>query len=168
MNSPLVRKLGFSLVELVIVVVIIGIIAAIAVPRISRGAKGASEAAVRSNLHALRTAIDLYAAEHHGAWAGSDGLKGTFKKQLTDKSAPDGRITGLAAGRTLGPYIRNIPRVAVGPNPDAFDIEMTTTTPIQSAVTESPMQGWIYNYETGDIIANTDDLDESGVGYDTY
>ena len=163
-----VRKLGFSLVEFVIVVVIIGTISAIAIPRISRAAKGADASAVRANLHALRTAIDLYAAEHGGAWPGSDGLMGTLKKQLTDISAPDGRITGPKAGRTLGPYIRDIPRVAVGPNPDALDIEMTTTTPIQSAVTESPMQGWIYNYETGDIIANTDDLDDKGVGYDTY
>ena len=165
--SP-IRKSSFSLVELVIVVVILGIIAAIAVPRVSRAARGASDSAVRATLHALRTAIDLYAAEHVGAWPGSDGLKGTFKKQLTDKSAPDGRITGPEAGRTLGPYIRNIPRVSVGPNPDASDIEMTTTTPIQSAVTEAPMQGWVYNYQTGELIANTDDLDDSGVGYDTY
>ena len=168
MSTPQVRKLSFSLVELVIVVVIIGVIAAIAVPRISRGARGASESALRANLHALRTAIDLYAAEHGGAWPGSDGLMNTFKKQLTDNSAPDGRITGPKAGRTLGPYIRDIPRVAVGPNPDAFDIEMTTTTPIQSAVTEAPMQGWVYNYQTGELIANTDDLDDSGVAYDTY
>lgn len=165
--SP-IRKPSFSLVELVIVVVIIGVISAIAIPRISKGAKGANESAVRANLHALRNAIDMYAAEHGGAWPGLDGLQGTFKKQLTDKSAPDGRITGPAAGKTLGPYMRRMPRVGVGPNPDAVDIEMTTTTPIQSAVTESPAQGWVYNHETGDIIANTDDLDSEGVGYDTY
>ena len=28
--------------------------------------------------------------------------------------------------------------------------------------------GWVFNFETGDIIANTDDADASGVGYDTY
>ena len=28
--------------------------------------------------------------------------------------------------------------------------------------------GWVYNCETGDIFANTDDLDESGTGYDSY
>ncbi len=46
LSSSLVRKPGFSLVELVIVAAIIGVIAAIAVPRVSRGASGASEAAV--------------------------------------------------------------------------------------------------------------------------
>ena len=61
---------AFSLVELVIVVVIIGVIAAIAVPRISRGAKGAGESAVRMSLTGMRNAIDMYAAEHGGAWPG--------------------------------------------------------------------------------------------------
>ena len=71
----MVRKPGFSLVELVIVVVIIGVIAAIAVPRISRGAKGANESAVRTNLQTLRTAIDLYAAKHDGQFNLVTGLK---------------------------------------------------------------------------------------------
>ena len=62
------RKSAFSLVELVIVIVIIGIIAAIAVPRISRGAKGATDSALKGDLTALRSAIDLYAAEHGGSF----------------------------------------------------------------------------------------------------
>ena len=51
---------AFSLIELVIVVVILGIIGAIAVPRLSRGAEGASDAALITDLTALRNAIDLY------------------------------------------------------------------------------------------------------------
>ena len=28
--------------------------------------------------------------------------------------------------------------------------------------------GWVYNFKTGHIYANTNDLDEAGVAYNTY
>ena len=90
MNRPLVRKLGFSLVELVIVVVIIGIIAAIATPRLSRGASAASESALRGNLKSLRSAIDRYAAEHGGAYPGYHKIDGQQKG--------DGNVEWLSFG----------------------------------------------------------------------
>ena len=43
---------------------------------------------------------------------------------------------------------------------------MQTSNP--PAVKENGPLDWIFNYEVGEIIANTDDLDDSGVGYDTY
>ncbi len=159
-------NLDSQLVEFVIVVVIIGTIAAIAVPRISRGAGRAGDSALRANLKTLRSVIDVYAAEHSGTLPGADGLTGTFHKQLTENSASDGRTTG--PDRPFGPYIRTVPRVGVGPFPDATDIAMVTTTPFQNAVPGASDNGWIYNYQTGELIANTDDLDDSGVGYDTY
>ena len=55
------------------------LIAAIAVPRISRGAKGASDAALRGDLAVIRSAIDLYAAEHNGDFP----TVGKFLEQLT-------------------------------------------------------------------------------------
>jgi len=76
MSKWLVRKPGFSLVELVIVVVIIGVIAAIAVPRISRGSKASSVGALLADLNALRTAVDMYAGEHNGAWPAADNKEG--------------------------------------------------------------------------------------------
>ncbi len=170
MRTSVVRKLGFSLVELVIVVVIIGVIAAIAVPRLSRAARGAGDAALRANLATLRGAIDMYAADHGGTLPGADGLKTVFNKQLTkktDENGNDGKTQGV---HIFGPYLRaGYPGISVGPNIGASDILMTTTTPIQDAVDDAKvMQGWVYNYENGDIVANTDDLDEKGVGYDTY
>src|SRR3990172_1352548 len=94
-------KKAFSLVELVIVVVIIGVIAAIAVPRISRGAKGAGESALRGSLASLRNAIDMYSAEHGGAWPGADNDEDTLIRQLTAKTKADGTADG-----TFGPYLR--------------------------------------------------------------
>lgn len=169
-ENPMVRKPGFSLVELVIVVVIIGTITAIVVPRISRAARGAADAALRANLATLRGAIDMYAAEHGGTLPGANGLKTMFKKQMTkmtDENGNDGKTQGV---HIFGPYLRSgLPGISAGPNIGASDVLMTTTTPIQNAVDDAKvMQGWVYNYETGEIVANTDDLDDRGVGYDTY
>ena len=160
------RKNAFSLVELVIVVVIIGMIAAIAIPRISRGAKGAAESSVKGSLAVLRQAIDLYAAEHSGTFPGTD--EDTFVDALTLKTDKDGN-TGTTAGTHIdGPYIRGtkLPPVPVGPNKGATGVIVAATGP--TVVEATVAAGWVYNYSTGDIIVNTDDEDESSVGYDTY
>lgn len=162
------RQRAFSLVELVIVVVIIGVIAAIAVPRISRGARGAGEAALKGSLAGLRNSIDMYAAEHMGAWAGADGLAATLIAQLTKKTDAAGVVGTIAGVHIYGPYLRaGFPPVPVGPNVGATGVFMTTTSP-PAPVELTTTAGWVYNYETGELIANTDDLDEKNVGYDTY
>lgn len=163
MNTQRKRN-AFSLVELVIVVVIIGVIAAIAVPRISRGAKGAGESALRGSLASLRNSIDMYAAEHGGAFPGADGLQATLLRQLTEKTDASG-----AAGGNLGPYLRRgFPPCPVGPRTGNTGVSTTNISP--TAVVEATAgMGWVYNYATGEIIVNCDDADEGGiVNYNTY
>jgi type II secretory pathway pseudopilin PulG len=152
------------LVELVIVVVIIGVIAAIAVPRISRGARGAGESALRGNLASLRNAIDMYAAEHGGNWPGADGAEATLIRQLTEQTDAGG-----AAGGNLGPYLRRgFPQIPVGPNAGtARGVLMVTSTP-PVVDEDTATAGWVYNYQTGEIVANSDDPDEAGDGFNTY
>jgi len=160
---------AFSLVELVIVVVIIGVIAAIAVPRISRGARGAGEAALRGDLASLRNSIDMYAAEHGGTWPGADGSDVTLTEQLTKKTNASGATTG--SNLIYGPYLRGgFPPIPVGPNVGESGVILTTAADITTAVDQvlAPTKGWVYNYETGDIIANTNDPDEKGDGFETY
>ena len=163
------RTRGFSLVELVIVVVIIGVIAAIAVPRISRGAKGAVEASVKGSLAGLRNAIDMFAAEHGGAFPGSytGDLEADFIAQLTSKTDADGAVGTTAGTHIYGPYLRSgIPPLQVGPNKGATGVILAATGP--TVVEATTTAGWVYNTVTGEIIANTDDEDESQKGYDTY
>ena len=164
------RTRGFSLVELVIVVVIIGVIAAIAVPRISRGAKGAVEASVKGSLAGLRNAIDMFAAEHGGAFPGSytGDVEADFIAQLTSKTNASGVVGTTAGTHIYGPYLRSgVPPLQVGPNKGANGVILTDANP--PVVAEGTVTaGWVYNYETGVIIANTDDEDESETGYDEY
>jgi prepilin-type N-terminal cleavage/methylation domain-containing protein len=159
------RKPSFSLVELVIVVVIIGVIAAIAVPRISRGAVGASEAALRGSLKTLRNAIDFYAAEHGGEWPATDKSQTTFIEQMTKTTDAAGAVGTTAGVHIYGPYLRRIPAIPVGPNVGATGIKFKE----DGHVFEGESQyGWVYNFKTGHIYTNTDDLDEKGIGYNTY
>jgi general secretion pathway protein G len=162
------KKSGFSLVELVIVVVIIGIIAAIAVPRISRGAKGANDTSVRGSLAGLRNAIDMFAAEHGGSFPGADNLEATFIAQLTKKTNSAGVVGTTAGVHIFGPYLRSgIPPLLVGPNKStAKKVSLLGTGPVVAEA--STDVAWVYNSLTGDIIANTDDTDESGIAYDKY
>jgi prepilin-type N-terminal cleavage/methylation domain-containing protein len=158
---------GFSLVELVIVIVIIGVIAAIAVPRISRGGRGAADSAVRANLAVLRNAIDMYAVEHNNTFPAQDNSATTFVDQLTNKTDIDGNVGSAAGTHVYGPYMRKgLPPLSVGPNKGASGISIATSGP---TVDESATDiGWVYNSATGEIIANTDDEDETQTSYDSY
>lgn len=165
------RAKAFSLVELVIVVVIIGVIAAIAVPRISRGAKGAAVSALRADLASLRNSIDMYAAEHGGTFAATDGLEATLIDQLTKNTDANGNVGTTAGVHIYGPYLRGgFPPLPVGPssglNPVGVIISITATLTVDELQTD---KGWLYSSKTGEVKANTDDTDEGGVvTYDTY
>ena len=163
------KRRGFSLVELVIVIVIIGVIAAIAVPRISRGAKGAGAASVRGSLAGLRNSIDMFAAEHGGVFPASKTVntEAEFLSQLLNKTDFAGVVGTTAGTHIYGPYLRGgLPPCPVGPNAGVKGLTLAATGPVVNEALTTI--GWVYNYVTGDLIVNTDDLDEKGNGFDTY
>ncbi len=151
------RSTGFSLLELVIVVVIIAIIAAIAVPRLSRGTAGAADSALRGDLAVLRNALDLYNAEHGGAYP----AVATFADQLTVYSNAAG---GTSATKTVthiyGPYIRQVPTLPVGAEKGSSGVAAAAAAGV----------GWVYTAATGSIQANCTDaeVDVEGKKYNTY
>ena len=133
---------GFSLIEVVVVFVLLGIIAAIAIPRLSRGSEGSIEAAVSRDLSVLQKAIDLYAAEHDGAFPNPN----VIAEQLTRYTDAKGTVSTQKVGSfNYGPYVRKIPPVKVGPNKG------------NTAIATSPGSGvgWIYNPVEGTIAPNT-------------
>ena len=152
------KRRAFSLIELVIVVVIIGIIGAIAIPRMSRGAAGAADSALVGDLAVVRSAIDLYKAEHGGDLP----ALATFEDELTTYSDPLGTTSATKdSDHYLGPYLREIPTLKVGSNRG------------QSAVAASQggsSAGWVYDETTGEFFANLPDAetDAQGVPYNDY
>jgi prepilin-type N-terminal cleavage/methylation domain-containing protein len=160
------RSSGFSLIELVIVIVILAVISAIALPRISRGARGADESALGQNLAVLRSAIEMYAAEHGGTFPGTD--EATFRDQLTKYSDKNGTTADAKDGATgiiYGPYLHKIPTLTVGANAGKNTVSVGTSGP-----TPGGSAGWVYNYKTGQLIANCPDGEtgEAGTKYNAW
>jgi len=152
---------GFSLIELVVVVVIIGIIAAIAIPKMSKGAAGAADSAVAGDLKLLRQAVDMYNNEHPGYPVDVNNMA----NQLTQYSNSDG--TQLSAskntgtGIVLGPYIRAIPALPVGP------ATLKGTNAIGPAATTT--NAWFYDAASQSVTVNPlAGNDASGTAYSAY
>ncbi len=163
----IVRKLAFSMIELVIVVVIIGTIAAIAIPRLSRAAEGTDEASLKASLKALRGAIDMFAAEHTDQWPAQDKIAATFVAQLTTKTDIAG-VAGTTPGiHVYGPYLRSMPPVTVGPNNGTTGVGFDEKGNVKMGGGDK-LNGWIYNFKTGQIYANSDQIDEDGKAYKDY
>ena len=136
-----VSRRGFSLIEVVIVVVILGIIAAIAIPRLSRGSQGSLDAAQARDIQVLQKAIDLYAAEHNGAFPNA----AMIADQLTLYSDHNGATSkSRTSPYTFGPYLRKVPPVPTGPNKGNSNISTGPGIGV----------GWIYDPTEGTITPN--------------
>lgn len=143
---------GFTLVELLIVVIILGILAAIVVPQFSASSIEAREAALMTDLAALRSAIELYRVQHKEIYPGGVAWN-DLVTHLTTQTDVDG-----AAGTDFGPYLRTgIPR-----NP--FNgLNDGTVGAIPGTADDST--GWYYDNSTGEIRANTSGTGPSGINY---
>ena len=133
---------GFSLIEVVMVVVILAAIAAIAIPRLSRGSQGSVDAALARDVQVLQKAIDLYAAEHNGAFPNA----AMIADQLTLYTDSAGAMSASKTPpHSFGPYLRKVPAVPAGPNKGSSNISTAPGIGV----------GWIYDPTEGTIAANT-------------
>ena len=145
--QPSRSRSAFSLVELIIVIVIIGIIGAIAIPRVSKGTSHARDKALRANLAILRSAIEVYAAEHEGIYPTDDIIE-----QLTMSTDIDGDFT-QDADAIYGPYLKEIPVLPVGTRKGNNGINTSGGSPGVGT------EGWLYNTTTNEIRANLADTE---------
>ena len=142
---------AFSLLELVIVVVIIGIIAAIAIPRMSRGSAGAAESALAGNLAVMRNAVDLFAAEHGGAFP----TVANFSDQLTTYSNSAGEAQDTKdTTHIYGPYLRKVPPLPTGTYKDQTGVAAPGAVPPVAEVATGGTVGWLYDVNSGQVWAN--------------
>ncbi len=145
MNQTFKRTVqkGFTLVELLIVVIILAILAAIVVPQFSSSTTDANNAAVQTNLAAMRSAIELYAAQHNGKYPGAVQTDGTsastaatvsaaFLAQMTLPSDSTGKTNATkTAAFPLGPYIRG---AALPPDPTSTTSTITAKNDMTGAI----------------------------------
>jgi general secretion pathway protein G len=116
---------GFTLVELLIVVIILAILAAIVVPQFGASTADANNAAVLTNVATIRSAIELYRAQHNGAYPAAT----TFVAQMTQTTNAAG-TTGCTINTVgcFGPYIRGTTLPADPTNATATLASVSTPT----------------------------------------
>jgi len=138
------------------VVVVITILAATSIPRMSRGSGDANDLPVSSGLAALRNAIDLYCAEHGGAFPAAAGIH----DQLTQYTDLSGAVsTTKTVTHVCGPYLRSIPPLPVGVRKGMSGIGAGDANDV----------GWLYTEASGKITANTTtEVDDARKPYKDY
>ncbi len=181
------RARGFTLVELLIVVIILAILAAIVVPQFNNSSQDAKEAALDSNLNAVRTAIELYRAQHGGKYPGDatavpggtctattkgTGTAGTAQSlidQLKMATDANGGACSVADATNYkyGPYLRNgVPNEPINNKGSAAaDITVTTTG---APITAGTGGGWAYDTKSGQFIMNSTATDSKSVAYSAH
>lgn len=180
------KQRAFTLAELLIVVIILAILAAIIVPQFSSATVDAQESALDANLTGLRSAIELYHAQHGtlypGAVATTGGTctatKGTgaagsaqaFMDSLLMYTDANGNACSLGDTTTyrFGPYVRKgIPADPItGRGSVAGEIVVTATG--AAIAPAAATGGWAYDTVSGQIVMNSNAVDARGNAYSTH
>lgn len=110
-------KQGFTLIEMLIVIVILGILAMVIIPQIGTSTDDAKLSTLQTNLSAMRNSVELYYAQHNGAYPGAavpttapadiTTTALAFMGQLTRYTDVNGNISNTkTAVYKYGPYIK--------------------------------------------------------------
>ena len=168
------RKIGVSVVELIIAIVILGLVAAIAIPRLSRASgRNTIEDDLRHRLSVLRTAIELYRNQHEaypGVVAGTpaEDAAAAFVAQLTGRTRADGRACRAARADCFGPYLREgLPRSPFqkSAGPGRVFVWSEAGEPRASGAIDAD---WLFDCRTGYLIVNDPGKDAEGKRFDQY
>jgi len=149
------KKRGFSVVELLIVVAILGIMAAIVVPQFQSQSTRAKGAVAKDSLRVLRSAIELYTAQHSGIPPGYENDDPQIAP--TSASFNDQLVVNRA-------YLAKIPK---NPFNNLRNIRMIGNN---EAFPQDAVDGyaWVYQAATKTIRLNWPGSDSSGLRYFDY
>lgn len=139
------RRAGFTLIEIMIVVVILAVLAATIIPQFSTSVNDSKVATMQSNLHTLRTQIQLYSLQHAGLFP---TITNSTLPQLTGNTDVNGNI-GSGGVYIYGPYVQTA--IPVNPIDGQSTVSATSVFPPTAATAAG---GWLYDAATGQIAAN--------------
>ena len=157
---------GFTLIEMLVVVIILGILAMIIVPQITVSTEDARLNSLQTNLNTVRSAIEVYAAQHGNNYPGAVKTDGTgtataagdlpaaLLDQLTLYTDATGK-TSKDLDRTnypFGPYLKT--GMPTNPYNDLADVTCdVATTDITTKDSTGATTGWKFYVKTGVFMA---------------
>jgi general secretion pathway protein G len=157
------RRVGFSLVEILIVVMIIGILAAIAIPKFSNASQTARVNALKEDLRLMRTQISVYKSQHaaNPGYPGGDTQQeptaAVAADQLLKFTDGNGNVSDTQSNIfRWGPYLDAIPK-----NPVNGEAGFKILGPAEAFVADGTT-GWLYQPLTGTFKANIVGVDDTG------
>jgi prepilin-type N-terminal cleavage/methylation domain-containing protein len=171
---------GFTLIEMLIVIIILGILAMIIIPQITVSQDDAKVSTVKTNLTGIRSAIELYYAQHNNVYPGmvkeTDGTTATataaeataaFNAQMQQFSDPTGKVSATKTGAfILGPYIKGN-KLPDNPFKDNVVLSDLAVVDITAARAADGTTGWKYLPKLGVFFAN-DGGTSNTVAHSTY
>jgi prepilin-type N-terminal cleavage/methylation domain-containing protein len=163
--KTLKNQSGFTLVEMLIVVIVLGILAMIVVPQVAVSTDDTKLKTLQTNLSSMRSAIELYYAQHNQTYPGAKKIDGTapatageaataFLQQLTQYTDANGVVSATkTATAKYGPYIKggNLP---TNPMNNANNVLCDIATTDITTRTQSGTESWKFFTNTGVLIAN--------------
>ncbi len=166
--QSLKNQAGFTLIEMLVVVIILGILAMIIVPQISVSTDDARLNSLQTNLNSLRSAIEVYAAQHAnrypGTYSEADGTtavaddaaaKAAFLAQLTQFTDIKGMVNGTkTVAFKYGPYLKTgtLPLNSFNDSGDVVCVNQADIT--VARVVSGGAEGWQYFAPIGVFFAN--------------
>lgn len=97
LRKRLGREEGFTLIELLVVMLILGILAAIAIPTFFNQREKAQDSDAKAMVRAAQTAIETYATDNGGSYAGAD-VADLNAIEPTVQAGGTNAVTVVAAG----------------------------------------------------------------------
>ena len=160
---------GFTLIEMLVVVIILGILAMIIVPQITVSTEDARLSTLQTNLNGIRSAIEIYAAQHGnrypGVYSEADGItltatdaaaKTAFLAQLTQFTDINGQISATPSPVfKYGPYVKSstLPQNPYNDSSDVVvDFDQNDVTAARAPAGAG--EGWQYFAPIGVFFAN--------------
>ncbi len=175
---------GFTLIEMLIVIVALGILAMIVIPQITISQDDTKVSALKTNLGAMRSSIEVYYAQHgnvypgavndstgSGAPADATAAATAFTNQLTLYSVASGLTKANSADlptgvQIFGPYLKNAIPVNPFNNMNTVAVD-TTITNLAVDRSGDNKTGWKFYVKTGLLFAN-DDQSSNSIAHATY
>jgi general secretion pathway protein G len=134
------KRIAFTLVEVLIVVIVLGILAAIVVPQFTNATTDANLTSLKTNLQIIHGQLQLYKIQHGDTFPNAPTGTPTFAAQMTGTTNASG-ATGTGASYPFGPYLQSIPN-----NPYTGTNTVGATADYSTA--------WYYDSTTGTFKAN--------------